>query len=58
MGGGGGMNPIDLEPGKRPLMKKGGSVKSSASKRADGIAKKVKPVEKWSDVSNQQHSVL
>jgi hypothetical protein len=45
MGGGGGMNPIDLErvPGKRPLkMKKGGSVKSSASKRADGIAKKGK----------------
>ena len=43
--GGGGMNPIDLErvPGKRPLkMKKGGSVKSSASKRADGIAKKGK----------------
>jgi hypothetical protein len=41
-GGGGGMNPIDLErvPGKRPLkMKVGGSVKSSASKRADGIAK-------------------
>ena len=45
MGGGGGMNPIDLErvPGKRPLkMKKGGSIKSSASKRADGIAKKGK----------------
>jgi hypothetical protein len=44
-GGGGGMNPIDLErvPGKRPLkMKVGGSVKSSASKRADGIAKKGK----------------
>jgi hypothetical protein len=44
-GGGGGMNPIDLErlPGKRPLkMKAGGSVKSSASKRADGIAKKGK----------------
>ena len=44
-GGGGGMNPIDLErvPGKRLLkMKKGGSVKSSASKRADGIAKKGK----------------
>ena len=60
-GGGGGMNPIDLErlPGKRPLkMKKGGSVKSSASKmgkvktakpsmggaskRADGIAMKGK----------------
>ena len=40
-GGGGGMNPIDLErvPGKRPLkMKSGGSVKSSASKRADGCA--------------------
>jgi hypothetical protein len=30
-------------PGKRPLkMKKGGMVKSSASKRADGIAKKGK----------------
>jgi hypothetical protein len=45
VGRGGGMNPIDLErvPGKRPLkMKKGGSVKSSASKRADGIAKKGK----------------
>jgi hypothetical protein len=45
VGGGGGMNPIDLErlPGKRPLkMKAGGSVKSSASKRADGIAKKGK----------------
>jgi hypothetical protein len=44
-GGGGGMSPIDLErlPGKRPLkMKAGGSVKSSASKRADGIAKKGK----------------
>ena len=44
-GGGGGMNPIDLErlPGKRPLkMKAGGSVKSSASKRADGMAKKGK----------------
>ena len=43
--GGGGMNPIDLErvPGKRPLkMKAGGSIKSSASKRADGIAKKGK----------------
>ena len=40
-GGGGGMNPADIErvPGKRPLkMKKGGVVKSSASKRADGIA--------------------
>jgi hypothetical protein len=44
-GGSGGMSPIDIEkvPGKRPLkMKKGGSVKSSASKRADGIAKKGK----------------
>ena len=44
-GGGGGMSPIDLErlPGKRPLkMKAGGSVKSSASKRADGMAKKGK----------------
>ena len=40
-GGGGGMNPADIEkvPGKRPLkMKAGGMVKSSASKRADGIA--------------------
>ena len=40
-GGGGGMNPADIEkvPGKRPLkMKKGGVVRSSASKRADGIA--------------------
>ena len=39
--GGGGMNPADIEkvPGKRQLkMAKGGSVKSSASKRADGIA--------------------
>jgi hypothetical protein len=44
-GGGGGMNPIDLErvPGKRPLkMKAGWHGKSSASKRADGIAKKGK----------------
>ena len=44
-GGGGGMNPIDLErvPGKRLLkMKKGGSVKSSASKRADGCAQRGK----------------
>jgi hypothetical protein len=38
-------------------MKKGGMV-SSASKRADGVLKKVKPVEKWSDVFNEQHSVL
>jgi hypothetical protein len=40
----GGMNPIDLERvrGKPVEMKKGGSVKSSASKRADGIAKKGK----------------
>jgi hypothetical protein len=41
------MNPIDLEkvPGRRPLkMAKGGAVKvkSSASKRADGIVKKGK----------------
>ena len=45
MGGGGGMNPIDLErvPGKRPLkMKSGGTVKSSASKRADGCAQRGK----------------
>jgi hypothetical protein len=44
MGGGGGMNPIDLErvPGKRLLkMKKGGMV-SSASRRADGCAKRGK----------------
>jgi len=43
-GGGGGMFPdTEKTPGKRPLkMKKGGSVKSSASKRADGIAKKGK----------------
>ena len=43
--GGGGMNPTDIEkvPGKRQLkMKSGGSVKSSASKRADGIAVKGK----------------
>jgi hypothetical protein len=39
-------------------MKKGGSVKSSASKRADGIAKKGKTREKWSDVFNEQHSVF
>ena len=41
--GGGGMNPTDIEkvPGKRQLkMAKGGKV--SASKRADGIAKKGK----------------
>ena len=44
MGGGGGMNPIDLErvPGKRPLkMKVGGSVKSSAPKM--GKVKTAKP---------------
>jgi hypothetical protein len=43
-GGGGGMLPdTEKVPGKRPLkMKAGGSVKSSASKRADGIAKKGK----------------
>ena len=43
--GGGGMNPTDIEkvPGKRQLkMKSGGSVKSSASKRADGRAIKGK----------------
>ena len=43
--GGGGMNPTDIEkvPGKRPMkMKKGGMVKSSASKRADGCAVKGK----------------
>jgi hypothetical protein len=43
--GGGGMNPADIEkvPGKRQLkFKSGGSVKSSASKRADGCAVKGK----------------
>ena len=43
--GGGGMNPADIEkvPGKKPLkMAKGGMVKSSASKRADGCAVKGK----------------
>jgi len=43
--GGGGMNPADIEkvPGKRPLkMRKGGVVRSSASKRADGVAIKGK----------------
>jgi hypothetical protein len=39
----GGMMTSNRVPGKRPLkMKKGGSVKSSASKRADGIAMKGK----------------
>jgi hypothetical protein len=44
IGGGGGMFPdTEKVPGKRPLkMKHGGMVKSSASKRADGIAKKGK----------------
>ena len=39
-GGGGGMAPdTERVPGKKQLkMKKGGSVKSSASKRADGCA--------------------
>ena len=43
-GGGGGMAPdTERVPGKRQLkMKKGGMVKSSASKRADGIAVKGK----------------
>ena len=43
-GGGGGMLPdTEKVPGKRPLkMKKGGLVKSSASKRTGGIAKKSK----------------
>jgi hypothetical protein len=44
-GGGGGMSPVDIErvPGKKPLkMKKGGMVKSSASKRADGCAQRGK----------------
>jgi hypothetical protein len=41
VGGGGGMFPdTERVPGKKQLkMKKGGMVKSSASKRADGIAK-------------------
>jgi hypothetical protein len=44
VGGGGGMFPdTEKVPGKRPLkMKHGGMVKSSASKRADGIAMKGK----------------
>ena len=44
VGGGGGMFPnTEKVPGKRPLkMKHGGMVKSSASKRADGIVKKGK----------------
>ena len=44
IGGGGGMFPdTEKVPGKRPLkMKHGGIVKSSASKRADGVAKKGK----------------
>jgi hypothetical protein len=44
VGGGGGMFPdTERAPGKKQLkMKKGGMVKSSASKRADGIAKKGK----------------
>jgi hypothetical protein len=43
-GGGGGMFPdTERVPGKKQLkMKKGGMVKSSASKRADGIAMKGK----------------
>jgi hypothetical protein len=43
-GGGGGMFPdTERVPGKKQLkMKKGGMVKSSASKRADGIAIKGK----------------
>ena len=44
VGGGGGMFPdTERVPGKKQLkMKKGGMVKSSASKRADGVAKKGK----------------
>jgi hypothetical protein len=43
-GGGGGMNPTDIEkvPGKKPLKMKNGGAVSSASKRADGIAMKGK----------------
>jgi hypothetical protein len=55
------MSPIDLErlPGKRPLkMKAGGSVKSSPLNEPMVLLKKVKPVEKWSDVFNEQHSVF
>jgi hypothetical protein len=42
--GGGGMNPTDIEkvPGKRQLKMKSGGKVSSASKRADGCAKKGK----------------
>jgi hypothetical protein len=60
-GGGGGMNPIDLErlPGKRPLkMKAGGSVILQPLNEPMASLKKVKLVEKWSDVFNEQHSVL
>jgi hypothetical protein len=39
----GSKRPPDLTPSRfKPKMKKGGMVKSSASKRADGIAKKGK----------------
>jgi hypothetical protein len=41
-------------PGKRPL-----KMKSSASlNERMALLKKVKPVEKWSDVFNEQHSVF
>ena len=42
---GGGMSPVDIEKGRQPgkvKFAKGGSVKSSASKRADGCAVKGK----------------
>jgi hypothetical protein len=61
-GGGGGMNPIDLErvPGKRPLKMEGWRFSQSPQlpNGPMGLLKKAKPVEKWSDVFNQQHSVL
>jgi hypothetical protein len=42
-GGGGGMNPADIEkvPGKKPLKMKSGGM-ASASKRADGCAQRGK----------------
>ena len=43
--GGGGMSPTDIEKGRQPgkvKLAKGGMVKSSASKRADGCAVKGK----------------
>jgi len=43
--GGGGMSPTDIEKGRQPgkvKLAKGGMVKSSASKRADGVAQRGK----------------